>query len=244
VIFLKNLKSITIVVLSVAIMIVVIVLFSKDYNNYEPQGELTGTVINGAYMDLSTSLTTERYTYIDYLNDLPADSSEYGALDERLVLKNTEALFDNDIQSLSLPLALNETANYEVDLEEEGLYHFGLETLIASATLNNLTLSVKVNGLYLYDDHRAIDIPLTWMDETKEFQVDRYGDQVLPNQVIDEGWRTMPLYNNTYVSVDPLLFNLNEGINTIEITNTTSTVITVGDLTIIAPEVLTSYEQN
>ena len=239
----KNLKSITIVVLSVAIMIVVIVLFSKDYNNYEPQGELTGTVINGAYMDLSTSLTTERYTYIDYLNDLPADSSEYGALDERLILKNTEALFDNDIQSLSLPLALNETANYEVDLEEEGLYHFGLETLIASATLNNLTLSIKVNGLYLYDDHRAIDIPLTWMDETKEFQVDRYGDQVLPNQVIDEGWRMMPLYNNTYVSVDPLLFNLNEGINTIEITNTTSTVITVGDLTIIAPQVLTSYEQ-
>lgn len=223
-------------------IIVAVVLLSRDYNNYKPEGELTGTVINGAFTDLSSSLTTERYTYIDYLNDLPSSLS-YAVQDEILVLDNPEALFDDDIASLALSIGLGETATYLITLEDEALYQMGLETLIAAATLNNLTLSVRINDIYLYDDHRAIDIPLTWMDESKNFQVDRYGDQVLPNQVIDEGWRRVSLYNNTYVSSDPLLFNLNEGLNKIEITNTTSTVITVGDLTLLAPKEDITYNQ-
>ena len=217
------------------VFVVVIVLFTNDYNNYQPEGELSSTVINGAYHELSTSLTNERYTYIDYINDLPSNL-QYAEADEELILTNGDALYDDDIDSLALTLDLGDEASYTIDLEEEGLYRFVLATKVAAATLNNLTLSIKINGQYLYDDHRAIDIPLSWMDESKDFQVDRYGDQVLPNQVIDQDWRWVPLYNNTYVSVFPLLFTLNEGVNLIEIENTTSTPLMVSDLQLIAPE--------
>lgn len=235
-----NIKTLITLILSGAIIIVAIDFFSKNYNNYQPQGELTSYEIGNAYRLLDSSLTTARYTYIDYLNDLPSSLRD-GDESFRLALDNDEALFDDDIQSLSMTLSMNETAVYTIELDEKGLYYLALETLIASATLNNITLSVKINDMYLYDDHRAIDIPLTWMDETKDFQVDRYGDQVLPNQMTDTGWRTIPLYNNTYVSVQPLRFNLNEGANKIEITNVTSTLITVGDLDVVAPVALKTY---
>lgn len=239
---LRNLKSIVIALLSVTVLIVVIVLFTNDYNNYQPEGELSSTVINGAYHELSDSLTNQRYTYIDYINDLPSNL-HYADQGDVLTMTNGDALYDDDIQSLALTLELGDEAIYTIDLEDRGLYRFALATKVAAATLNNLTLSVKINGQYLYDDHRAIDVPLTWMDESKDFQVDRYGDQVLPNQMIDEDWRWVPLYNNTYVSVFPLLFTLNEGVNIIEIENTTSTPLKVSDLELIAPEVPKTYQQ-
>lgn len=235
-----NIKTLISLILSGAIIIVAIVFFSKNYNNYQPQGELTSTEIKAAYQQLNSSLTTARYTYIDYLNDLPSSWS-FGEMDASLALENAEALFNDDIQTLSMTLQMNDTARYEIDLDEKGLYDFALETLVASATLNNLTLSVKINDTYLYDDHRTIDIPLTWMDESKDFQVDRYGDQVLPNQITDTNWRVVSLYNNTYVSVQPLRFSLNEGVNKIEITNMTSTPVTVGNLHVNAPKALVTY---
>lgn len=239
---LKNLKTIIIALLSIAVIVVIIVLFANDYNNYRPQGELTSTVINNAYSELSTSLSTERYTYVDYLNDLPS-SVGYADEDKVSVLTNLDAEYEDDIDSLAIPLELGDKANYTINLDEQGLYHFALETLVAAQTLNNLTLSIQINGEYFYEDHRAIDIPLIWMDESKDFQVDRYGDQVLPNQTTDQGWRMVPLYNNTYVSVDPLIFHLNEGVNTIEITNTTSTRLEVGDLHLLAPKSYPTYQQ-
>jgi ABC-type glycerol-3-phosphate transport system substrate-binding protein len=238
---LSSLKNIIVAVLSLSVVIVAIVFFTNDYDNYVPQNEITGLELSQAYETLATTLETPRYTYIDYLNDLPAFIQKLE--DDQIVpMNDPEGLFNNEIQSLSKTLSLGDSAIYTVTVDDETLVHFAMEALMDTRSLNNLTLSVKINGVFLYDDQKTIDVPMTWMDVSKDFQVDRYGDQVLPNQMTDDDWQIIPLYNNTYVSVDPLLFVLNEGLNTIEITNTSSTLIELGDLVLLAPESLVDYE--
>src|SRR5690606_4596728 len=79
-------------------------------------------------------------------------------------------------------------------------------------------------------------------DQTKDYAKDRYGDEVLPNQVIVDTWHFTPLYNNTYVSVDPLLYKFNAGLNTIKITNTSSSVFRISNIEIYQPTKLDSYQ--
>jgi len=237
---LRNFKITVISLLALMIVVVGIIFLTNDYDNYEPDGEISNAERQAAFSKLSSSLTNERYTFVDYLNDHKSDI-DYTLDDVVSVLHNPEALYDDDIDSLSLDIEKNDNAIYQVTIPEDGFYHVELEYLIGFKTLNNLTISIKINGNYLYDEAKTIDLPLNWSDESKTFQVDRYGDEVLPNQLVDEGWRSVKLYNNTYVSVLPLLFELEAGLNTIEVLNTTATTVRVGDLKLVAPVSIPTY---
>lgn len=239
---LRKFKTIVISILALMIVIVGAVFLSNSYDNYVPQGEITESMRRAAFNRLSNTLTTERFTFIDYLNQ-HRDNLDMTLSDANAVLQNPEALYDDDINALSLALAKNDVAIYHVTVPEGGFFHLDLQYMIGLRTLNNLTIAVEINGEYLYDDAKTIDLPLHWSDESKEFLVDRYGDQVLPNQLVDEGWRNVKLYNNTYVTVMPLLFELESGLNVIRITNTTSTTVHVGTLTLDAPRTVPTYAQ-
>jgi hypothetical protein len=110
---LRNFKITVISLLALMIVVVGIIFLTNDYDNYEPDGEISNAERQAAFSKLSSSLTNERYTFVDYLNDHKSDI-DYTLDDVVSVLHNPEALYDDDIDSLSLDIEKNDIAIYQV----------------------------------------------------------------------------------------------------------------------------------
>lgn len=239
----RKIKKLVTTIIILGVLIVAVTLLARGEAFYTPDGSITATELNEAYELLNGSLLTERYTYIDYLSDHQSQI-DYG-LDhtEPTMLTSIGALTDDITGDLALTIGKNETASYEANLLEAGYYHISLDYRVETVTLNQITVAVMVNDTFQYDDAATIDIPLTWVDETKDFDTDRYGDEVVPAQQTLNTWTTTSLFNNTYLSVDPLIFYFESGVNTIEITNASSTPIKLGKLELVSPKSRKTYEQ-
>jgi ABC-type glycerol-3-phosphate transport system substrate-binding protein len=239
----KNLKISFIVILGLILLTIGIVQLVSGEENYIPKGELDPVEIEASFNVLNDSLTTERYTYLDYLRDHKS-SIIYGLGSvEAEFFDVGDAYVDPETNELSRVMEKNDVIRYEAVVPTAGYYQLYLNYQVSDATLNNITVQVKINEQILYNDHLTIDLPLLWSDETKDFQTDRYGDQVLPIQKVDSNWNEFYLYNNLYTTVEPLFFYFQSGYNTIDLSNTSSTVVNVGTLSLISPEALPTYEQ-
>lgn len=189
---------------------------------------------------LNRTLNYQRNTYLDYIGNADINySSEvfYGMLISKSDHENL------GYASPHSKINIDETALYEINVEKEGYYHIAVDYYAKKNVLGNLTLEVKINGEYPFDEAKFIDVPLRWKDETKEFDYDSYGDESLPNQIRVDDWTPLELYNNTYITIDPLLFKLNKGKNTIEFINKSSSDLYLGNLEVKAPEKTPSYEE-
>ena len=120
----------------------------------------------------------------------------------------------------SIAMSKDKVAIYEFEVEQAGYYHIGVHYKVAKATLNQITISIKINDKTYYQEMQTVDLPIFWEDESKDYLTDRYGDEVLPNQVIIDTWQYVSTYNNTYLSIDPLLFYFEAGLNQVTLENT------------------------
>ena len=65
----KNLKIVFIVILGLILIVVGVTQLTSNEENYIPKGELDPLLVRESFNTLNDSLTTERYTYLDYLRD-------------------------------------------------------------------------------------------------------------------------------------------------------------------------------
>lgn len=190
---------------------------------------------------LQDTLENGRYTYFDFLETVEVDYSlptQPGSLTtdqatERLDYTGTDVASLHD----------GEVAEYEVTVTEAGFYNIDLDYIVTGNVLNNITISVKINGEYLYDDMQTVDVVLYWQDSTKDFALDKYGDETLPAQIKVEEWRDLELYNNTYTTNEPLLFYFEEGLNTITFENVSNGNLNLGDLELNPPTYIPTYQE-
>ena len=238
----KNLKISFVVVIGVILLIFGIVQLTSGQENYIPKGELDPVEVQSSFNLLNDNLSTPRYTYLDYLRD-HGDNIIYGLGEvEADFFDLGDAYIDPDTSNWSRVMDKNDEIRYEVNVLTSGYYQLMLDYQVSEKTLNNITIQVKVNEGILYQEHLTIDLPLLWSDETKDFQTDRYGDQVLPIQQVDLNWNSFYLYNNLYTTVEPLFFYFDEGHHTIDLINTSSTSVNVGKLVLVSPEEILPYD--
>ncbi len=187
---------------------------------------------------LEDTLRDGRYSYYDFYEDITFDYE---------LPNNTEATLLSDpadgYDGIVADLSPGSTAEFEIDIPEEGYYRLDSEYLVEGQILNNITISVAINGSYQFDDAMTIDVPLIWSDSTKEFTTDTYGDETLPLQLRDIDWAELELFNNTYVSNEPLVFFFEEGINTISIQNVSTGDLRLRNVEANAPKYIPTYEE-
>ncbi|NLP34869.1 MAG: extracellular solute-binding protein [Clostridiales bacterium] len=140
-----------------------------------------------------------------------------------------------DYDGLAVSLDYNETAEYLIEIDTPGLYYLIMDYKPMQDTLADFHVEIMINDNQDFDEMKNIGLPLYWSDETKDYPVDRYGDQVAPRQVRREEWTEAYLYNNTYYTCDPLLFNFDAGINVIKITNISNDGLGLGTIIAEAP---------
>ena len=214
-----------------ALIIVAFVVYMLTRNNsmletYKQQVTLEHYV--EAYMLLEDS---ENISYQRFLNSHDID---YSLQDYETVLVNTphsEAFgYASDVALLQ-----NDTiVEYQVTVEEKGLYQLNLDYYVDSDVLNDVIISVLVNGEQQYNESDLVVLPLFWQDVTKEFDTDRYDDELPPSHERIVEWMNQDLYDNRYTTDTPLVFELEDGSNTIQFSTTVLHYVYLGDLNVIA----------
>ncbi|MCL2043057.1 MAG: extracellular solute-binding protein [Treponema sp.] len=186
-------------------------LFSARTVNIIPESR---SRTDAAYTLLRNSLTNPRYTYTDFLTDNPP-----------VMMAEHTVIVHGDIG-----LGENERTTFIVDAPEGGMYFFSLAYNALSTSFNDITIALRVNGELQYAEANTIILPFFWEDESKIYPIDKYGDESRPMQRQIPGPYTVYLFDTSYTSDIPLNFLLEQGINSIEITNETSQPLWLGEL--------------
>ncbi len=239
-------KLVTYLVLIISIVLI-ITLFTSDVFKTSDYDKWSEEVSYNEYLEalkvLEGSKYLIRYPYASFLEDedhqiiytlSTASATLMQEPAQSCYFYNGEACVD---------LSKSKKATYSVNVSNAGMYHIEFDYIVSENVLNNLTLSVMINGEYQYDEAKTIDVPLLWEDESKEFILDSYGDESLPTQKRIVEWNKLYLYNNTYLTSEPLYFYFEKGENTIEIINVQDSEIQIKDLKVTAPTKKLTYDE-
>ncbi len=237
----KLIKSLvtTVVVVVVLFILVFNSPFSRsDYTAW--QNEVTEEVYQEALAVIKNSTDyIQRYSYISYLED---HEIVYGLPDQSATLSGINAVDDYGYTgSKAVDLEVSGSANYSVNITTAGLYAIYVDYYVKEEVLNNLTIAVSINNEIQFDDALTVDVPLLWQDDSKDFVLDTYGDESLPAQNRVLIWDSLPLYNNTYSTSDPLYFYFEVGVNTITLENVMNGAVLFGDLEVVSPVATPDY---
>lgn len=127
-----------------------------------------------------------------------------------------------------------------VDVKKTGLYQIALDYY----SLNNSILpsegSIQINHKYPFYEARRIIFNSLWKAEIEQKNYDRYGNELLPMPSKVHTWQRTYAYDASYLYTKPLLFKLNQGNNTITLTNTRGTLL-LGNVYIDSPLKTLSY---
>ncbi|WP_230200139.1 extracellular solute-binding protein [Bacillus niameyensis] len=134
-------------------------------------------------------------------------------------------------------------AEYVIDVKEAGLYELSAEyrpfTQEDGGSRQAAILGVQINGSHPYRETRSIQLRRQYQD--KEAQFDSEGNQIRSLVEDITEWSTA-LFRSPGVSVDPLLFYLEKGKNTIRL-QPMREGLAIGTIKIQPPTTIPNYEE-
>lgn len=114
--------------------------------------------------------------------------------------------------------AAGETLDFSVTVDAAGEYALRLTYRIDEASMQDATVAVSINGQVQSAAHEKIVLPAMWQDDTQDYAVNRYGNDLYPMPQHLAETQTYALRESTYHADAPLLFELEAGENQISLT--------------------------
>ncbi len=139
-------------------------------------------------------------------------------------------------------LQSDEILEFNVEVEEAGLYEISMDYFSISDSILPIELNVMINGKTPYREASQITLDSLWRFEKETFDTDRYGNEVLPKQERIKKWMKQTLRDTTRIQDENLKFLLDEGLNTITITLDSGNLL-VGDISIHNKKEFLSYDE-
>jgi ABC-type glycerol-3-phosphate transport system substrate-binding protein len=226
----KNSKYIVSIVLLCVVAVAILASVFIFGKKAEYVSEVDENEVKSAFNLLNESLRTKTVMYTDFLTE---NTEGFGHGNS--VAKPEAGTKPQNYDGLAVTLNYNNSVDYEVEIEKTGLYYIVLDYKPIGTTLADFSIDVKIGGEQRFSEMKNIALPLKWVDKTKDFPKDRYGDETAPYQIRKEDWLSLYLYNNTYYTAKPLLFYFTAGTNVITITNVSSNGLGLGSLKVEAP---------
>jgi hypothetical protein len=223
----RKLISIVLLCILTAAISASVFIFGKDTKYVS---EVDEKKVETAYNLLNNYLITKTVNYNDFLANKTVDFGNENGSAQPNTGTTTEGYDD-----LAVTLDYNKYTEYTVNVEKPGLYNLILDYKPLGKTLIDFNVSIAINGAQQYDEMGNIILPLFWKDQTKNFPTDRYGDETAPYQERKDGWTSLYLYNSTYSTAKPLMFQLEAGENIIRVTNVSGSELGLGKLEVAAP---------
>ncbi len=134
------------------------------------------------------------------------------------------------IQKLLVPLAVlcmvlfhavsaaGETQDFTITVDEPGEYALALTYRIDEGSMQDATVTVAVNAQVQDTTHEKIILPAMWKDDTQDYAVNRFGNDLYPRPEHLAETQTYALRESIYHADEPLHFALAAGENRISVT--------------------------
>lgn len=137
----------------------------------------------------------------------------------------------------------NTWIEYEVNVNQSGLYSFAVEYLPLAqedgGSRQSPIIGVQVNGEFPYREARSIELRRDFKDRDPQFDDEGHQIRSLIEEITD--WKEEPI-REPGVSVSPLLFYLDKGKNTIRL-QLMRDKVAISSLSVFVPEELPTYEE-
>ncbi|HOH53934.1 MAG TPA: hypothetical protein PLN23_07000, partial [Fervidobacterium sp.] len=222
--------------------------FSISYADSQPLYEGTGESTNLSQSEIGGLLEKKYYeVYQSWKNQ---GINDVQALSVRMLA--TSFSYENgaylvDKQEVSgteydevLYFKKDSTFSFTFNAPKNGLYVIAVEYYPKNSTSEYLELSVKVNGQFEFYESRRLTFPFDWQYEKKEFDTDRYGNQIVPKQLKEYKWYKNYVQDPLHLQEGALRFYFKEGENRVTIQNISEDVL-IGSIEISSPETLLNY---
>jgi len=225
------------VVIGIAVVVVAVFIFmiaswedddfSAKYAGFDLSGASTGrTNTYSRYIERYAHIPAARY-------DIPIDLFAWTAAEGVSELEN----FENTARVLRT----EETSfvEYTVNIETPGLYNIRMEYFPLPARGIPIERKVFVNGSVPFLGADRLSFPRIWGDSGPS-RFDNQGNEIRPSQVERPRWETVSFKDSLGYIIDPYLFHLHEGENTIRLVGMNEPVA-IRSLTLSAPVELLNY---
>lgn len=144
----------------------------------------------------------------------------------------------------------NQTAIYSATNVAKGRYYLQLDYFVPNTFVSGALISVAVDGQKLFKEADSIILPIEYEDavevvnDKKVFEQTKYGDEMSPGIKRRLKWHEKgSLYETTFSTSSPLIFNITSSSPIISITNLSNSEFYVGKLTLKPVTKKVSYEQ-
>jgi len=107
-------------------------------------------------------------------------------------------------------------AIYNFNVSEDGIYNIKVNYAAIEKTTMDIQMSVYDDGRILWDDLEKVELFRWWKDATKDWNVDKDGNEVSPEQLETFGFREQYLFDGSGLETDYYQFYFSKGNHTIE----------------------------
>lgn len=165
---------------------------------------------------------TENEGYRDYLEALeeaerPEVTIEIDAADYvRVSDMEPEEYTDYEgMSGISILTGEEGLIEYEVTIEQAGLYELGLEYYPTEGKSAAIQRGIFIDGELPFQEFSSLEFQRIWKNETEEWEVDNQGNDIKPGQVEAPEWTVGWCYDSEGYVTDRLAVYLSEGTHTI-----------------------------
>ncbi|MBC2242810.1 extracellular solute-binding protein [Listeria booriae] len=137
-------------------------------------------------------------------------------------------------------LADGSSVTLDVTVPSDGLYTIGFDYFKLNDGLINPEFSIAVAGKFPFYESRRIIAPTIWKNKTANFETNKYGNELIPEQVAVAKWQTGIAEDPNYFEGQPLQYLLKKGTNRLTLTNTAGAML-LGSVRVEAPVVTPDY---
>ena len=162
-----------------------------EFDSYHISNQTTN---NESFVTLSSTSSDEEMSYTDYLSKYSSNGANIAH--QEFIAANV-ITSSNPIVSLedsfgygnkTVKLENKQTAEFELVVETAGLYEIYIDYYFYDSSINDVEANFKINGEHPYYESRQVLFKADWVPVTKEFELDRYGNEIIPSSSKDFKW--------------------------------------------------------
>ena len=133
------------------------------------------------------------------------------------VVGESEIVNDDGYGDSAVKLSQGGEAKFTFNIPEDAQYRIGIEYYDASDSTLPVNCNIAIDGAFPCYEMRNQQFESEWKFESDVFGTDRYGNEIVPESVRIEKWRTKYFCDAAAITMDPFWFELSAGSHTLEL---------------------------
>ena len=207
---------------------------------------LTSVLQFNVYAALSNDKQQSIITYNDYNVNYKDSFVELQdikiAASAAELLKSAHIGNYGDKNNVALLKNAGDTVKFNVVVPTDGYYEICLSYTGMTEVAKSLRLNLMIDDSIPFDDASTIELKRCYVNETPDFKLDDFGNDIRPAQVQQVYWQTESLYENNVGTVNPYIFYFSAGNHGISITAENGG-LAISELVLKSPNEIKTYKE-